>query len=38
VENLDELPKSKLISQLTVLGGSVVGIIFAFHMTDILDA
>jgi SSS family solute:Na+ symporter len=38
VENLDELPRSKLISQLTVLGGSVVGIIFAFHMTDILDA
>lgn len=38
VENLDELPKSKKISQLTVLVGSVVGVIFAFYMTDILDA
>jgi len=38
VENLDELPKSKLISQATVLLGSLVGIFFAFHMTDILDA
>lgn len=38
VENLDELPKAKLISQATVLLGSLVGILFAFHMTDILDA
>ncbi len=38
VENLDELPKSKLISQATVLLGSLGGIFFAFHMTDILDA
>lgn len=38
VENLDELPKSKLISQAAVLLGSLVGIFFAFHMTDILDA
>lgn len=38
VENLDELPKSKLISQATVLLGSLAGIFFAFHMTDILDA
>lgn len=38
VENLDDLPKSKLISQATVLLGSLVGIFFAFHMTDILDA
>ncbi len=38
VENLDQLPKSKLISQAAVLLGSLVGIFFAFHMTDILDA
>ena len=38
VDNLDELPKSKKISQLTVLVGSIVGVIFAFYMTDILDA
>ena len=38
VEDLDELPKSKLISQAAVLLGSLVGIFFAFHMTDILDA
>lgn len=38
VENLDELPKSKIISQAAVFGGSIVGILFAFHMTDILDA
>ena len=38
VENLDELPKSKRISQVTVLLGSLAGIFFAFHMTDILDA
>lgn len=37
VDNLDELPKSKKISQLTVLVGSIVGVIFAFYMTDILD-
>lgn len=38
VENLDELCGSKFISQVTVLGGSIAGIYFAFHMTDILDA
>ena len=38
VEDLNELPKSKLISQAAVLLGSLVGIFFAFHMTDILDA
>ena len=38
VEDLNQLPKSKLISQATVLLGSIVGIFFAFHMTDILDA
>lgn len=38
VDNLDELPKSKQISQVTVLLGSLAGIFFAFHMTDILDA
>ncbi len=38
VEDLNELPKSKLISQAAVLLGSLVGILFAFHMTDILDA
>ena len=38
MEDLDELPKSKLISQAAVLLGSLVGIFFAFHMTDILDA
>lgn len=35
---MDELPKSKLISQAAVLLGSLVGIFFAFHMTSILDA
>ena len=38
VDNLDDLPKSKLISQATVFVGSLAGIFFAFHMTDILDA
>ena len=38
VENLDELPMSKQISQAAVLLGSVVAVLFAFHMTDILDA
>jgi solute:Na+ symporter, SSS family len=38
VDNMDSLPHSKLISQATVLIGSIVGIIFAFKMTDILDA
>jgi len=38
VEDLNELPKSKLVSQGAVLLGSLVGILFAFHMTDILDA
>ena len=38
VDNLDELPKSKKISQAAVFLGSIVGIIFAFNMTDILDA
>lgn len=38
VEDLNQLPKSKLISQAAVLLGSIVGILFAFHMTDILDA
>ena len=38
VDNLDELPKSKLVSQSTVFIGSLVGILFAFYMTDILDA
>ncbi len=38
VENLDELPNAKRISQLTVFLGSIVGVIFAFYMTDILDA
>lgn len=38
VDNLDALPKSKQISQAAVLLGSIVGILFAFHMTDILDA
>ena len=35
VENLDELPKSKIISQATVFLGSLAGIFFAFHMTDV---
>lgn len=38
VEDLNQLPKSKLISQAAVLLGSLAGIFFAFHMTDILDA
>lgn len=38
VENLDELPKSKMISQATVFLGSLAGVFFAFHMTNILDA
>ena len=38
VEDLNELPKSKMISQAAVFLGSIVGIIFAFYMTDILDA
>ena len=38
VENLDRLPKAKHISQIAVFLGSLVGIFFAFHMTDILDA
>ena len=38
VENLDELPKAKLISSVAVFGGSIAGILFAFKMTDILDA
>lgn len=38
VNNLDELKKSKMISQVTVLVGSLVAMLFAFHMTDILDA
>ncbi len=38
VSSLDELPKAKRISQATVLIGSIVGIIFSFYMTDILDA
>lgn len=38
VEDLNQLPKSKLISQAAVLLGSLAGILFAFHMTDILDA
>ena len=38
VENLDQLPKAKMISQAAVFLGSIVGIFFAFHMTDILDA
>ncbi len=36
--DLDNLPKSKLVSQVTVLAGSLVALFFAFHMTDILDA
>ncbi|MGN0659056.1 MAG: sodium:solute symporter family protein [Emergencia sp.] len=38
VDRLDDLPHAKRISQLAVLGGSIAGIFFAFHMTDILDA
>lgn len=38
VENLDQLPKAKFISQAAVFLGSLVGIFFAFRMTDILDA
>ena len=38
VNNLDALPSSKRISQLTVLLSCIVGVVFAFHMTDILDA
>lgn len=38
IENLDELPKAKVISQAAVFGGSLAGILFAFKMTDILDA
>lgn len=38
VENLDKLPKSKMVSQIAVFGGSIIGILFAFQMTDILDA
>lgn len=38
VENLDSLPKAKLISQAAVLLGSMVAVLFAFQMTDILDA
>ena len=38
MENLDELPKAKLISRAAVFGGSIACILFAFKMTDILDA
>ncbi len=38
VDNLDEMPKAKIISKIAVFGGSIAGIIFAFHMSDILDA
>ena len=38
VDNLDSLPRAKRISQVTVLIGTIVAILFAFHMTDILDA
>jgi SSS family solute:Na+ symporter len=38
VNNLDELPKAKRISQATVFIGSLAGILFAFKMTNILDA
>lgn len=38
VEDLNELPLSKTISQIAVFLGSLVGILFAFYMTDILDA
>lgn len=38
VDNLDELPKAKMVSQIAVFGGSIAGILFAFKMTDILDA
>lgn len=38
VDNLDSLPKAKKISQAAIFIGSIVGILFAFKMTDILDA
>lgn len=38
VSNLDTLPKSKQISQATVVISCIIGVVFAFHMTDILDA
>ena len=38
VDNLDALPKAKLVSQCAVFFGSIVALLFAFHMTDILDA
>ena len=38
IDNLDELPHSKLVSQITVFVGSLLGIWVAFYMTDILDA
>lgn len=38
VEELDSLPHSKKISQLAVFGGSLVGMLFAFQITSILDA
>ncbi len=38
IENPDQLPKAKRISQLAVFFRSIAGILFAFYMTDILDA
>lgn len=38
VENLDDLPNSKMVSMLSILLCGIVGVLFAFVMTDILDA
>ena len=38
VENLDDLPRSKAISMLSILVCGGIGVLFAFVMTDILDA
>jgi SSS family solute:Na+ symporter len=38
VEVLDDLPHAKRVSQIAIFVGSIIGILFAFHMTDILDA
>ena len=37
-KELDELPKAKLIARLTIIGACLVGIFFAFKMTNVLDA
>lgn len=38
ITDIDQLPNSKRVSQITVCVGSIIGIIFCFYMTDFLDA